>query len=599
MKALTLLFVASTLLLAGCPIRDKDPADGGIPGGGGSSGRGGIGGAAGGWRRRRQQPNSVSITAPSTTVYTNASVAIAIATAEPTTMPVTLTAVGPGGSQTIGTITEPQTSFLWSTTGVGEGTYTITAQLSTNGTLVTSNTATIIVDRTPPQVATSALIPAIGATNVVLAAPIEAVFSEAILPSTINPNAIPIQTASGSTLPTTVSLSADGTTATIAITSDKGISLNQAFGGTFAKTITDLAGNALVAPSTTWSWNVPAWIKYAPITSHATRPILAVGAKYQPVVAYTVCGPGGGMSGCPPVAHVAISDGQAWDDLGTPAPSVDPGSLTLFVDAQNNPNAVWGSAGLVEFANWTGTAWVTTTYPAITLTPAQGTYVDMLAITFDSMNRPVIAYRGDVYSPTTTTNVYVAAWNGSVWDTSFGSIGDSVTSSFDILLTDAGNPVVTVANTDSSSGAYVWNGTSWSVTLGAGATEGSGAFDTNDSPVMLNSTTPSAWVPSHLTNSSWLPLVATSVPASSAASSPTITNTNDRLPIVGWYEPSLSPASIGLVRWTGTAWDNRAGFANNGFGANNAAPAVVVDARNNIWVEWTENLQTIVWMSNY
>ena len=104
-------------------------------------------------------------------------------------------------------------------------------------------------------------------------------------------------------------------------------------------------------------------------------------------------------------------------------------------------------------------------------------------------------------------------------------------------------------------------------------------------------------MPSHLTNSSWLPLV-TSVPASSAASSPTITNTNDRLPVVAWYEPSLSPASIGLVRWTGTAWDNRAGFANDG-GFPNAAPPSFVDARNNIWVEWTENLQTIVWMSNY
>src|ERR1022692_1992758 len=293
MRALSLAFVASTLLLAGCPTRDQDRAltDGGMPGVGGSSGGSGIGGASAGGAGAGgagaggaggvQPPNTVSITAPTTTVYTNASVPIAIATGEPTTMPVTLTAVGPDGSQTIGTITAPQTSFLWSTTGVGEGSYTVTAQLSTNGKIITSNTATIIVDRTPPQVVTSALIPATGATNVVLVAPIEAVFSEAILPSTINPNAIPIQTSSGSTLPTTVSLSADGTTATIAITSDKGISLNQSFGqsfgGTFAKTITDLAGNALVEPATTWSWNVPAWIKYAPITSHATRPILAVG----------------------------------------------------------------------------------------------------------------------------------------------------------------------------------------------------------------------------------------------------------------------------------------------------------------------------------
>src|ERR1022692_3917698 len=128
MRALSLLFFASTLLLAGCPTRDQDRAltDGGMPGVGGSSGGSGIGGAGGGGAGAGgaggvQPPNTVSITAPTTTVYTNASVPIAIATGEPTTMPVTLTAVGPDGSQTIGTITAPQTSFLWSTTGVGEG----------------------------------------------------------------------------------------------------------------------------------------------------------------------------------------------------------------------------------------------------------------------------------------------------------------------------------------------------------------------------------------------------------------------------------------------------------------------------------------------
>ena len=52
---------------------------------------------------------------------------------------------------------------------------------------------------------------------------------------------------------------------------------------------------------------------------------------------------------------------------------------------------------------------------------------------------PVIAYRGDVYSPTMTTNVYVAAWNGSVWDTSFGNIGDP-TSKFRHLAHPRGTP---------------------------------------------------------------------------------------------------------------------------------------------------------------
>jgi hypothetical protein len=129
-----------------------------------------------------QSPNTVSITSPTTTAYTNASVTIAIATGQPTTSTITLVAVGPAGSQTIGTVTSPQTTLVWNTTGAGEGTYSVTAQLTTSGNVVSSNTATIIVDRTPPQVVVSSLVPAPGASNVVLVAPIQVAFSEALLP---------------------------------------------------------------------------------------------------------------------------------------------------------------------------------------------------------------------------------------------------------------------------------------------------------------------------------------------------------------------------------------------------------------------------------
>ena len=550
-----------------------------------------------------QPPNTVSITSATTTVYTNASVTIAIATGQPTTSTVTLVAAGPAGSQTIGTVTAPQTSLVWNTTGAGEGTYSVTAQLTTEGNVVSSNTATVIVDRTPPQVIVSGLVPAPAASNVVLVAPIKVGFSEPILPSSISATAIPIQTASGTTLPTTLTLSSDGKAATISITSDKGLTLNQAFTGSFAKTITDLAGNALVAPSTTWSWIVPVWIKYAPLNSNSPG-VLAVGTNYQPIVGYTVCGVGNSGDACPPVLHVAVSDGQAWSDLGSPGGGGSSNNTAIFVDAQNHPNVAWGGAtrgalGEVLFATWNGTAWQTTTYPPITLTTTATSNVSAIALALDSMGRPVVAYRGEVFTPTDKTDIYVAAWTGGAWNTTFGAVGDPNSNTIDLVLTDQDVPVVTAVNTDNSSGAFIWSGTSWAFTPGAQALNASGALDATGDPVMLNSTTPASWLPDHLTNGSWLALVSTAVPSSSMAGSPSLTNTNDRLPVVAWYEPAVTPHSMALARWSGTAWDTRSGSANAGGFPNNQPPALVVDGRNDIWIGWTESSQINVWMSNY
>ena len=266
MRALVILF-ASSILLAGCPTRNQvGTSDGGSPDSDGARSDGNKGDGDG---STAVVPNSVSITAPTAaTTYTNGSVSIVVSTDHPTSAPISIIATG-ATAATVGTVTAPQASFNWNTTGVAEGTYSVTAQLTSNGKTVTSNAVTIVVDRTPPQVVVSTLVPAPSASDVVLVAPIVAGFSEPLLPSTVTSSTITIQTASATTLPTTVSLSGDGKTATLAITSDKGITLDQAFTGTFSSSITDLAGNALVHLTTAWSWDVPSWIKYAPLGSNS------------------------------------------------------------------------------------------------------------------------------------------------------------------------------------------------------------------------------------------------------------------------------------------------------------------------------------------
>lgn len=609
MRHLTLL-LALALFGTGCPIRDRDPpnGDGGASGAaGGAGGVGNAGGAAGsGVGGMPASANTVNITSPTTTVYTNGMVTISITTSQPTSSPVTLVATGPTGPLNLGTITAPQTSFVWNTSGAGEGMYSVTAQLSTNGTTATSNGITIVVDRTPPQVVVSTLVPAIGANNVVLVAPIQASFSEPVLASTVSAAAIPIQTGGGSTVPTNVNLSADGKTATVQVTSDQGNNApGQTFSGSFTNAITDLAGNRLLPLSVTWSWDVPAWVKYAPIPSGVNATLqVAVGSNYQPVVAYTLCGTASG-GGCFPLLHVAISDGEAWNDLGQVASGLAAAYCALFLDDKNNPTVAWGETApngnggaQVVFSTWNGTAWVNNTYPSIGLTATQGAAVDSIAVALDSTGHPFVAYRGDVYTPSTSTDIFVAAWTGTAWDSSYGSVDDTKSTTFEIVLNGAGQPVVTVGDSDSSSGAYVWSGTSWSFTGGSSASNASATVDSTGSPVMLTSAS-SSWVPVHLSGGTWLPLVSAPVAQSPDSNYPNLASDLNHQPVVAWYSPGTSTPGIGLARWTGTSWDNRPGFASAGATPTAQLPALTVDARNEMWIGWGQGTNVNVWMSNY
>jgi hypothetical protein len=605
MRILTLP-IASVLLLAGCPTRDHNPAADGSTSDGNvaehqSSDAGDDGDAS------TSPPNTITIIEPTGTKYTNGSVLITIATAQPATASITFLATG-ATSQTIGTLAPPRTILSWDTTAVPEGTYTVTAQLPTNGTIATSNSVTIVVDRTPPQVVVSSLVPAPGAQVVVLDAPIKASFSEPILASTLTAGGItvtvPLSNAppAPTILPTTIALSADSKTATVSITSDAGVKLEQAFTATFAATITDLAGNPLIAPTVTWSWTVPEWIRFPGITTTNTKPKIVIGSAYQPFVAFGVCGPANPGSGCPPVLHIAEGLGQTWNDLGAVGTVPSFSAYALFLDSQDHPIVALGTqnasqAGEVDFASWDGTAWQATTYPPITLPSTQATNVDAVAVALDSMARPNVVYRG-VAPASNYSNVYVATWTGTTWDTSLGAVADAKSSAIDIVVNDQDVPIVTVVNTDNTSGAFTWTGIAWSFTALADSTTTAGAGrDTSGNVVMLG-VSGSSWVPEHLTNGTWVRFDSF-LPTNPGVSSPSLTNTIDRQPVVAWYDPTVTPVGMAYMRWIGNQWDMRPRPVNGGGSVNVAPPAVVVDARNNVWVSWTEGLTVYVAMSNY
>ncbi len=574
--------VALTFLLAGCPTADQvhHRVDGGA-GDGRASDAGGDHKDANADRGQDvpPEPNSISIVNPTTTTYTNGTVNITVTTARPVTLPIAVYA----DATEIGTIVPPSATFAWSTTGVPEKAYSVTAQIVWNGQTLASSPVMVIVDRTAPTI--TKMTPAPGATNVVLAAPITISISEPLLSTTVKPSFLSL-TAGGVSLPTTLSLDSTGQVITVVVTSNAGVALPQTFTGTLAvSSVTDLAGNALAVSSSSWTWSVPDWIQLPPFPTYSA-PVLAISPDFHAGIVYTQltsCG----QNGCSSAMHVAENDGQGWNDLGQPGNAGGQGSIAFNSKSQAvvSWGGVDGATPAAFVGTWNGTAWDLSLPPV----DAPGDDVGATVLRLDSMDRPYVAFRRDAGA---NSDIYVAHWTGSSWDTSFGSLGLTSVQNFDLLLTAQGTPLVGLQASPGFSGVYQWTGTAWMPSPDAGSSAASLAFDANGNPAMISN-----WRIEHLTNGSWLPLTSALVPSSTAAM-PRIANTPTRSFALAWWDNSPPPAGVGLTRWTGSAWDPRPGVARVSDSAG-GTPSLVVDARGVMWIAWFAGTTSNVWMSNY
>jgi hypothetical protein len=173
------------------------------------------------------------------------------------------------------------TPFELDTRAMTEGSHVLSATAHYASGDVTSAPVTLIVDRTAPTISTH--VPATGAGNVMMSAPITVTFSEPIAAGTVGSPAITLKDASGNAVPFASSLSTDGRTLSVSTTvpTDGATGFSLALAGT----VTDLAGNALNG-STSFAWSTPTWVTlngptFAPIAVGATPTAYSVGANAQ------------------------------------------------------------------------------------------------------------------------------------------------------------------------------------------------------------------------------------------------------------------------------------------------------------------------------
>jgi hypothetical protein len=306
-----------------------------------------------------------------------------------------------------------------------------------------------------------------------------------------------------------------------------------------------------------------------------------------------------GASSCADDLFVATSDGQAWNSLGQVPALIGPGSLDL--DVQGRPIVagvgVAGSSLLesVLLAAWNGSSWdnsiaplgIDSTY-AFTASPS---------VRLDPTGRPVVAWKDAVTA--TEADIGVARWTGAAWDKSFGKLGLTEVTTFSLILDGSGDPLVgfTIAPASLLSIPEAsfrgWNGSAWTSGGYLLLAPPFVAIDQSGEPTMMAGSTAD-----HYSSGAWLPAVSSTVPVGTDAGDLHLVTGTDHRPVVAWLD-TAAPLHVGLARWTGAAWNARAGLFNAGGVVASEAPGVLVDGRGSVWVFWREGVVANVWMSNY
>jgi hypothetical protein len=408
--------------------------------------------------------------------------------------------------------------FSLDTTSLSEGTHIINAQGSFGGMAVTSAPLTIIVDRTPPTVTKAS--PAPSSSNVDPAAPIQAFFSEAMLPATAISSNVTVTATPGGAVSASLALSSDGKTLTVMPTypSPSPDSASVALGSGF----TDLAGNHLAPYSWSWSYNVFQALA-SPITldaTHgATKPVLATDSAGKVVLGFVA------NDGSHNNFYVRRWNGTSWDNLG--------GAITANASDFNGP---WGPPMIAPIAG-----------------------------------QKLLATFAQQFSGATNASTYTFLWNGTTWS-QLGAGVNGVAGAYcgypGVVGDTSGNPVVACQELGSGINkdmwAWSWNGTTW-VNMGGAVTNGTHAcntgwtgmaLDSTNAPLMAyaegNGTIQSIYV-KRWNGSSWASL-GTTASGTDSAGNFGFTVDSTGAPVVSYQKYDGTNYNTVVTRWNGSAW---------------------------------------------
>jgi hypothetical protein len=549
---------------------------------------GGDGGGGGGADGGGVVPLSVSIVSPLETVYTNGPVTVQLAvggSVESVKLLVDGTAL---------VTLPPPYQYTWSTVGVPEAPHALTAQAQRGAETVTSAPLTVVVDRTPPQV--TERTPKSGAVNVGVHDVLRAVFSEPVLPSTINDATVTVNMGAVA-IGHSSTLSADATALDIVLTAPpaRPATVNVAL----YSDITDRAGNRLLTAGP-WALSLPLWqlLGGSPLNTApgktAQNPRVVLDASDHPVVTWEEGG-GGHTYG------VARWNGTAWTYLpagpmGTPTNVWTQSALALASNGDIFVSYLLDTH--VHVARYHDAAW--TDLPEVTTLDSSG----FAAIVLDANDLPYLAY-------TEKTLVRVSHYDGKAWSYVGGALNHDINAPTvwrPSIALYQGRPIVSWREFGTGYRLYTkaWTPPSW-VEIGPGALDtepnGPGPNDADYGPlavrgdsvavaftqvvdphpyILVGQLVWGAWQFGNMLKS-----------ATGAAVQPSLAFARDGHPVVAWVEQTASSQQIRVSRNEQAAWTHWNGSLGVAPGVARFAPSLALDSHDTPIVAWDE------WVGNY
>ncbi|WP_426755807.1 Ig-like domain-containing protein [Myxococcus sp. Y35] len=352
--------------------------------------------------------------------------------------------------------------YTWDTSSEAEGTYRLEARATLGDTAVVSERRDVVVDRTPPHVASR--VPEPGAQEVWVQSPIRAEFSEPMKASTVTTESVHLRVGDVA-VAHTVSLSEDGKTLTVvpvtAMTAPSTADL------AFSGTLTDLAGNEAVDLGTAWSWVLPEFVPYpfhsaVPSGAHNRwlKPYIKVDPRGHPVVLAWK------NDGTTESLLVTRWTGNTWEQLGsnlkTSAQDYSIHTPTLQLLPDGTPIVAWQEDIGAEFNNyihvakWTGTDWSR-------LGGEQGIFPEQphawgFSMRLTKQGHPVVAVDMDPEASEGGT-IHVYKWIQDQWQrvgTPLEGESESSTATPFLALDAHDNPIVAFTHEDGEGRIFVW-----------------------------------------------------------------------------------------------------------------------------------------------
>ncbi len=482
----------------------------------------------------------------------------------------------------VATLASPY-ELRWSAQSLEEGTHVLSVRATLEGRRFTSESHTLIVDRTPPRLVSQT--PLTGSQAVSVHQTVRATFSEPLDSTTVSAESVKLLSDTG-VIAAEVVLESEGTSLTILpaplLPADAVVQVE------FEGAVADLAGNAVQALSEPWKWTVPGFLPLGePLSASPTEssqsisPSLQIDGAGRPVVAWV-----GGMGVESPYGvRVRRWIGSGWEQLGGVL-EVPVGSTSTFcsltIDADGRSIVVWhevqsttGSTSM-HTRRWNGSAWdVLGDVPlrqqgSADLIVSKGNRQGQIALAF------VEQYQGN-------DQVLVGRWNGTTWGMLGGGLkvnSSRFVSGIQLAIDAAGNPVV--AWSESTSGgdiaAYMrrWNGSSWdAITMPVQTFPGELLIDDSGAPVLdarvWNGTAWSAQL-RRWNGSSWATLgnpISLFSGATNSAAIASALDTQGRLnALVAELEVAGGPAVFYIRRWNAGAWEPVGSILRKNSGSN-------------------------------